>query len=128
MCVTCSRMKELSHDRPMAEVLAPTRRDISSEYKRGFEGMLDLPVTLDELLQAREDLIAEIVGKMPDRHRRFLISIKRGEPDWTLLDLPDVKDLPAVRWKLENLSKLSSEKRAQLLAGLNAALGMKETS
>jgi len=25
----------LSHDRPMAEVLAPTRRDISSEYKRG---------------------------------------------------------------------------------------------
>ena len=118
----------LSHDRPMAEVLAPTRRDISSEYKRGFEGMLDLPVTLDELLQAREDLIAEIVGKMPDRHRRFLISIKRGEPDWTLLDLPDVKDLPAVRWKLENLSKLSSEKRAQLLAGLNAALGMKETS
>jgi len=49
---------------------------------------------------------------MPDRHRRFLISIKRGEPDWTLLDLPDVKDLPAVRWKLENLSKLSSEKRS----------------
>jgi predicted nucleotidyltransferase component of viral defense system len=114
----------LSHHRPMAEVLAPARRDISAEYKRGFEGMVDTPVTLDELLRAREDLTNEIVGKMPEKHRRFLISIKRGEPDWTLLDLPGVKDLPAVRWKLENLAKLNSGKRAQLLAGLNEALGM----
>jgi hypothetical protein len=69
----------LSHDRPMAEVLAPARLDIAAEYKRGFEGMVDKPVTLDELLQAREALIAEIVGKMPEKHRRFLISVKRGE-------------------------------------------------
>jgi predicted nucleotidyltransferase component of viral defense system len=117
----------LSHHRPMAEVLAPARLDISAEYKRGFEGMVDTPVTLDELLQAREALIGEIVGKMPDQHRRFLISVKRGEPDWALLDLPGAKDLPAVRWKLENLAKLSAEKRAQLLKGLNEALGMKET-
>lgn len=114
----------LSHDRPMAEILAPTRRDISAEYKRGFEGMVDTPVTLDELLQARENLIGQIVGKMPERHRRFLISIKRGEPDWALLDLPGVRDLPAVRWKLENLKKLSPEKRTELLMGLNEALGM----
>jgi predicted nucleotidyltransferase component of viral defense system len=117
----------LSHHRPMAEVLAPARLDISAEYKRGFEGMVDTPVTLDELLQAREALIGEIVGKMPDQHRRFLISVKRGEPDWALLDLPGARDLPAVRWKLENLAKLSAEKRAQLLKGLNEALGMKET-
>jgi len=117
----------LSHDRPMAEVLAPVRRDVSAEYKRGFEGMVDTPVALDELLQAREDLIGEIVDNMPEQHRRFLVSIKRGEPDWALLDLYEVRDLPAVRWKLENLAKLGSEKRAQLLAGLNAALGMKES-
>jgi hypothetical protein len=110
----------------MAEVVAPARLDISAEYKRGFEGMVDQPVTLDELLKAREDLIAEIVGKMPEKHKRFLISVKRGEPDWALLDLPGAKDLPAVEWKLENLAKLSAEKRAQLLKGLNAALGIKD--
>jgi predicted nucleotidyltransferase component of viral defense system len=114
----------LSHHRPMAEVLAPARLDISAEYKRGFEGMVDTPVTLDELLQAREALIGEIVGKMPDQHRRFLISVKRGEPGWAVLDLPGAKDLPAVRWKLENLAKLSADKRAQLLSGLSEALGM----
>jgi predicted nucleotidyltransferase component of viral defense system len=117
----------LSHDRPMAEVLAPARLDISAEYKRGFEGMVDRPVTLDELLKAREDLIREIVGKMPAQHRRFLISVKHGEPEWALLSLPGAKDLPAVRWKLENLAKLSADKRAHLLKGLSDALGGKES-
>jgi predicted nucleotidyltransferase component of viral defense system len=70
----------ISHDRPMAEVLAPTRHDISLEYKRGFEGMVDEPVSLEDLLKAREDLIREIVGNMPEEHRRFLLSVKRGEP------------------------------------------------
>lgn len=116
----------LSHDRPMAEVLEPARLDISAEYRRGFEGMVDEPVTLDELLKAREDLIAQIVGKMPEQHKRFLISVKRGEPDWALFDLPGAKDLPAVQWRLENLAKLSAEKRAQLLKRLNAALQINE--
>lgn len=47
----------LSHNRPMAEVLAPQRRDISVEYTRGFGGMVERPVSLDELLKVREDLI-----------------------------------------------------------------------
>jgi hypothetical protein len=114
----------LSHNRPMAEVLSPQRHDISAEYKRGFESMVERPVSLADLLDAREVLIEEIVGKMPDSHKKFLVSVKRGEPDWSLLDLPNVKELPAVRWKLENLAKLTDEKRAQLLEGLNKAIGI----
>jgi len=116
----------ISHDRPMAEVLAPQLLDISTEYKRGFEGMVHDPVTLDELLKARQDLISGIVGKMPEHHKRFLVSVKRGEPDWALLDVSHARDLPAVRWKLENLARLSADKREQLLKGLNVALGIKE--
>ena len=116
----------LSHNRPMAEVLAPQRLDIAAEYKRGFEGMVDQPVSLDDLLKAREDLIKEIVGKMPDQHKKFLVSVKKGEPDGALIDLVAAKDLPAVRWKLENLAKLGADRREQLLKGLNAAPGMQE--
>jgi predicted nucleotidyltransferase component of viral defense system len=116
----------LSHNRPMSEVLAPPRLDISAEYRRGFEAMIDEQVALDDLLKTREDLIKEIVGKMPEQHKRFLISVKKGEIDWSLLDLPGVEDLPAVRWKLENLAKLSADRRAQLLNGLNQALEVKE--
>lgn len=114
----------LSHNRPMAEVLAPKRLDISAEFARGFDGMAETAVTLDELLQAREDVIADIVGNMPADHRRFLISIKRGEPDWALLDLPGVQALPAVRWRLENLARLDAAKRAPLLARLGEVLGI----
>jgi hypothetical protein len=52
--------------------------------------------------------------------------VKRGEPDWALLDLPAAKDLPAVRWKLENLAKLSPKKRSELLKKLKAALGIED--
>jgi hypothetical protein len=114
----------LSHNRPMAEVLAPQRSDISAEYRRGFEGMVDQPVSLDDLLKAREDLIQEIVDKMPEQHKRFLVSVKKSAPEWALLDVPGAKDLPAVRWKLENLATLSAGKRAELLQGLNNALGI----
>jgi len=114
----------LSHNRPMAEILAPQRIDISAEFERGFDGMVEESVSLATLLKTREDLVSEIVGNMPDQHKRFLISVKKGEPDWSLLDLPGANDLPAVRWKLENLAQLAPAKRAKLLQGLNKALGI----
>jgi predicted nucleotidyltransferase component of viral defense system len=112
----------ISHDRPMAEVLAPTRLDVATEFARGFSGMTERAVTVKELVQAREDLIAAIVGKMPGAHRRFLLGFKKGEPAWDLLGLADVAALPAVRWKLQNLAKLTEAKRAALLANLAKAL------
>ena len=61
---------------------------------------------------------------MPERHKRFLVSVKKGNPDWTWLDLPGAMDLPVVRWKLANLMKLPGYKRVQLLDGFNEALGI----
>ena len=37
----------LMHNRPMHEVLAPRRRDITQEFERGFDGMTQHPVALD---------------------------------------------------------------------------------
>lgn len=113
----------VSHDRTMAEVLDPTRKEISEEFARGFSGMTETPITVDELVEAREALIADIVGRMPLDHRRFLLSFKRGQPDWSLLGLSDVEDLPAVRWKLLNLAKLDEDKRGVLLERLSEVLG-----
>lgn len=114
----------VSHDRPMVEVLAPTRLDIAAEYARGFAGMTETEIPLDDLLQVRENLIADIVGKMPADHKRFLISFKRGNPDWDLLGVPGAEKLPAVRWRLENLAKLDDGKRDALLAGLSDVLAI----
>src|SRR5208282_3344256 len=70
----------VSHDRPMFEVLAPRRKDISELFARDFDGMTDKPVTIEELIAAREALISGMVGDMPDSHREFLLSFERGKP------------------------------------------------
>jgi predicted nucleotidyltransferase component of viral defense system len=113
----------ISHDRPIAEVIVPRRKDIAREFAQGFDGMTDEPVALDDLLAAREDLIAAMAGGMPDPHRRFLLGFKAGEPDWELLGVPGAADLPAVRWKQTNLDKLSGEARERLVAELERVLG-----
>jgi len=112
----------LSHDRPMHEVIRPTRKDISREYERGFAGMTDTPVPLEELVAAREAIISEITDNMPDDHRRFLLSFERGEPEWDLLGLAHVPDLPAVRWRQLNLDKLDTQARSKLVSDLEEKL------
>ncbi|WP_027528713.1 nucleotidyl transferase AbiEii/AbiGii toxin family protein [Bradyrhizobium sp. Ec3.3] len=112
----------LSHDRPMFEVLASPPKDISDEFLHGFEGMTDQPVSKDKLLAARKALVHEIVGKMPEAHRKFLVLFERGQPDWNLLGVPSAADLPAVKWRQQNLDKLSKEKRAELVTALEKVL------
>lgn len=113
----------LSHGRPMSEVLAPTRKPIQEEFLRGFEGMTEKPVSLDELVAARESIIRAVVGDMPQDHRAFLISFKRGTPEWPLLGVPEAAMLPAVKWRQENLDKLTRKKRDELVKRLAEVLG-----
>ncbi|WP_062769178.1 nucleotidyl transferase AbiEii/AbiGii toxin family protein [Sphingopyxis terrae] len=111
-----------SHNRPMAEVLAPTRKPLGDEFERGFAGMTQEPVALSELEAAREAIIAAVVADMPDDHRRFLLGFKRGEPDWNLLGLADAHNLPAVLWKQRNLDRLPADKRRELADALEKVL------
>tara|TARA_R110001606_G_scaffold399304_1_gene584230 strand:+ start:7697 stop:8614 length:918 start_codon:yes stop_codon:yes gene_type:complete len=114
----------LSHDRPMHEVLTVRPRDIAQEYERGFTGMTEQPVALEQLLAAREDTINAIIGDMPNDHRRFLISFEQGNPDWSLLGLEHAAELPAVRWRQINLDKLDATARTKLVENLKRVLGV----
>jgi predicted nucleotidyltransferase component of viral defense system len=117
----------VSSNRPFAELLAPTRIDIAQEFARGFDGMTDTRVTVDDLIGAREQLIAEIVGKMPEDHKKFLVSLKRGEPEWKLLGIEGAEALPAVRWRLQNLAKMDQKKKDALIERLSDVLQVPES-
>lgn len=101
----------VSHNRPAIEVLAPTRKDIRSDFEENFLGMTTELVELEELVATREEMIEVIVSQMPDEHRAFLVGVERGEIDWNLSGLTDAANLPAVRWKLANLDRLEAERR-----------------
>src|SRR5712664_4073587 len=106
----------------MSEVLAPTLINIESAFTHGFSGMTRDPVELADLLAARGALIESVVGGMSADHRKFLVSFERGNPDWELLGLPNVPDLPAVRWRQQNLDKLPLNKRALLVTRLEEVI------
>jgi hypothetical protein len=112
------------HNRPVQEVLFPSVRDISQEYERTFKGMTAEPVELSELIATRERLIREIHQGLDSNERKFLITFVRNQPDWSLLGIPHLAELPGIRWKLHNLGQLAKlrpekfEKQAEALERL----------
>ena len=116
----------ISHSRPLAEVLCPARLDVAQEFARGFAGMTEQDVTLEDLYRTREEFIAELVGNMPAEHRRFLVSFEKGESEWGILDIPHAEQLPAVQWRLQNLAKIAAKKWEKLVEDLRRALEVEE--
>lgn len=114
----------IGHNRPMAELLAPRRRDIAGLYDGEFREMAREPVPLQTLLDARERLVAALHALLTEEDRAFLLSVKGRKPDWSLIDLPGIADLPAVRWKLVNLDRMSEAKHAAALDRLRQVLGI----
>lgn len=112
----------ISHDRPIHEVIKPNFKDIRDLYNNEFEGMVEEHISLKELETTREKLVKTILSSLTENDKRFLISFKMLTPDWDLLDLPNVSKLPAIQWKLLNLSKMSDAKREQYIENLRAKL------
>ncbi len=112
----------ISSNRPIAELLAPNRLDIKAVYATEFVGMTNTPISLEQLLAAREHMIATLHHLLTDQDREFLLSVKRGKPDWGLCALPNAANLPAVRWKLHNLAAMKPAQHKQALAKLERVL------
>ncbi|MGY4427830.1 hypothetical protein ACVWWO_000307 [Bradyrhizobium sp. F1.13.1] len=64
------------------------------------------PVELDALLAARERMMRELQQGLSADERRFLLSLVAAEPEWSLLGVPHLEQLPGLRWKLQNLERL----------------------
>jgi hypothetical protein len=45
---------------------------------------------------------------LTQRHRDFLLSLVRAEPEWDLMPFSNLQHLPALQWKLLNLRKLKA--------------------
>src|SRR5271157_2093287 len=90
----------VSHDRPMAELLDPNFVDLKKAFTADFEGMTLIKIAPEELEEARTELIRTVRRTMTDKERRFILSVKEGDPEWGLVELEGVDRLPAVQWKL----------------------------
>lgn len=64
------------------------------------------PVSLNDLLAAREKMVRDLQSTLDTNERQFLLTLVATEPDWSLLNVPHAHELPGVRWKLHNLGQL----------------------
>lgn len=112
----------VSHDRPMSELLDPNRKDFRHVFEREFAGMAVEEVEYEELVAIRDRLIETIRNTMTENEKKFLLSIKHGQPDWNLMPVTGIDQLPAIQWKLINIRKMRPSKQAESLQRLRAVL------
>ncbi len=108
--------------RPMQELLNPNLIDISTIYKNEFLNMTEQEVSLDTLLETRKTLIKIIQKDLSKDERNFILSVKSGNPDYSLLPFKNIDKLPAVQWKLINIKKMDKKKHADMLSKLKNIL------
>ncbi|SFA94430.1 hypothetical protein SAMN03159496_01089 [Rhizobium sp. NFR07] len=98
-----------SSPRPAHELLTPSLSALDEPFVREFVGMTTIPVTLQDLADTRDRLLTDIRARLDASTHRFLTTLHDGAPDFEAIGLPQAASLPAVRWKLLNLNKLSTE-------------------
>ena len=94
------------HNRPVHEVLFSRDVDMSLPFENEFAGMARNPVTLAELQRIRRKLKSELPAALTPNQHRFLLGLVSGDPDWKLMKCRHLSQLPAIKWKLQNIAKL----------------------
>lgn len=112
----------ISHSRPMNELVDPHFKDFKDIYNNEFIGMTRESVTLQDLLAVRDQLVKKIRSDLTSDERNFILSINELRPEWALIGLNGVEQLPAVQWKLQNLRKMSPKKHAEAIGKLKRCL------
>jgi hypothetical protein len=111
-----------SHDRPMHELLDPQFKDITKVHADEFAGMARDEVSVEALCETRELIVTVLRDGLDDDEKRFLVSMKRGDPEWDALGVAHLRELPALQWKLQNIQRMEAGKRKAMLEKLQKAL------
>jgi hypothetical protein len=99
------------HNRTVHEVLSPNNQDLTRPYENEFVGMTREQISLPHLETSRERLKKDLLEGLESRHREFLLGLVQCTPNWSLMKCEHLADLPAIRWKLQNLEKLRTKDR-----------------
>ena len=114
----------VSHPRPMIEILNPQQKDIRDIFEKEFKGMIAENITFEALETTRKELVDILRKELKPDERKFIVSMKQGQPVWDLLELEGIMDLPAVKWKLLNILKMDPAKHRKAVHKLRDYLGI----
>ena len=110
--------------RMMIEILDPQPKDMRDIFEKEFKGMIAESIPFEALEATRNELVAILREELAPDERRFIVSMKEGRPRWDMLALEGVENLPAVKWKLLNISRMDSAKHQKAVRKLRDYLGV----
>ncbi len=110
------------HNRPISDLLDPRPLEIGHLFKSHFAGMTDPAMSLEALLATRQFLFDWALNALTDDERQFLVSVKKGQPDYSLAPYPVIETMPAFQWKLRNIKRMSPRKHKASLNRLQQLL------
>lgn len=110
----------VSHGRPVAELIRPSRKDQGRTFKAQFEGMPFEPFTYEDHVDTLDRLVQAIHASLDANDRTFLESFEAGDPEWTCFPFPAIRELPAPQFKLMNIRRFREAQPKRHQAGLAA--------
>ena len=110
--------------RPMHELLKPHLIVLDTVYENEFVNMTEIPVSLETLLETREKLIKIINQELSHNERKFILSVKQGQPDYSLMPFDHLDEFPALKWKIINIQKMDRKKHVRMIEQLGEVLAL----
>lgn len=102
----------LSHNRPINEILFSRINDKKADFKNQFEGMAKEKFDYEDFIKISKLLREKISNLFSDNDKKFILSFKRGKPEWSLF-VKDISQYPSIKWKLANINNLIDNNHAK---------------
>lgn len=112
----------VGHPKPMARILDPGYVELDGVFSSEFRGMSVNPVSLKEIEETKGKMLRTIRKGMTDKEREFILSVKKGIPEWALIELDGVDRLPAIQAKLSRIAAMSKNDHSQAINELEECL------
>lgn len=96
----------LSANRPLSEIISPNILDKKSTYLSEFQGMTDIEFSYEQHVETLKYLIDFIQEKLSNGYKQLLLDFVSLNINYKDLDIPNIENLPAIKWKMHNLEKL----------------------
>ncbi len=86
--------------------------------------MTSVDVSYQILEKTARELPDQILSRLSQTHRKFLLSVKTGNPEFGLIPVSNLENFPAIQWKVQNILKMEAKKRTAATEKLKSILGI----
>lgn len=96
----------LSGNRPIHEILNPNFQMKEETFRSEFEGMTEESFDFEEAKATFHHLVENIITVLSDEDKQSLLNFVQLKIDLENSYIPNLNELPAIKWKLQNLKNL----------------------